>query len=107
MIGVIHDNIDELNEEGKLARELCKAKSYYDLTNYQWYLAKSFAGGSTFNLLLYLYETAYQWDNTVIEFSTHLYNKIFPNKPKYPHTDRKNKKSTIIDLTEEDINGAF
>lgn len=107
MISVIHDNIDELNRDGKLARNVIRAKSYYDLNNYQWQLAKRFANGSLFNLFLYLYETAYNWDNTVLEFTTHLYNKTYKNKQKNPFADRNIKKSTVIDIDEEEVDAAF
>ena len=106
MIGVIRDNIDELQKVTSLEKEIIELKDYYDMNDFTWYLATSFTQGDIFNLLIWCYETAYHWDNTVIEFSTYLYNKYFPNNPKYPKTDAASRFKRV-ELKEEDINGAF
>lgn len=107
MIGVIHDNIEELQKVKRLDKEIRQLKEYYDMNDFTWYLANSFAQGDIFNLLIWCYETAYWWDDTVFEFSTYLYNKYFPDKPKYPKTSYASARFTRTELREEDINGAF
>lgn len=107
MIGVIHDNIEELQKVTDMRKEIESAKDYYDLNDFQWALACTWLKVDIFNMLIWLYEHAYWFDDTVFEFSTHLYNKYFPNKPKYPKMEHASRKSTFIEIEEDEINAAF
>lgn len=117
MIGVINNNIVDLLKHGYISNSpdalidfVKNACNYYNVSAYtEWKILKYGLNckDKHLNICCWLYEDAFQCDKTVTEYSVHLYNKYFPNTPKYPYTDRKSKKFTIIDLPEEDINGAF
>ena len=117
MIGVINNNIVNLLKHGYISNSpdalidfVKNACDYYNVSAYtEWAILKYGLNckDKHLNICCWLYEDAFQCDKTVTEYSVHLYNKYFPNTPKYLYADRKSKKFTIIDLPEEDINGAF
>ena len=117
MIGVINNNIVDLSKHGYISNSpdalidfVKNACDYYNVSAYtEWAILKYGLNckDKHLNICCWLYEDAFQCDKTVTEYSVHLYNKYFPNTPKDPYADRKSKKFTIIDLPEEDINGAF